>query len=1164
MTLTTDTTAGAATQGGGADVSAEAIRAQVAEALGIDASEIDDDVDLVSLGLDSLRLMTLTNAWRKAGIKVHFSTLVLDPTVSAISQVLETAPRRQPKAPPPEPATAPSASATPDTSDEFGLATMQHAYWVGRDGGQSLGGVAAHLYAEFDGYGIDADRFGAAVCDLVHRHPMLRAAITDDGTQVIKPDAPQAFTLVDLRNADADEADVRLAELRDSKSHQLMEVAAGQVIDVTLTLLPEGRHRVHVDVDMLAADALSYRRLLDDLAALYRGEALPGIDYTFREYLAQHTIDEATHAADRAWWQDKIADLPEPATLPTIAETERAEPNRSIRLARAFDADAKQALIAAGRSRGITTAVALAAVFSDVVARWSTQQRFLLNVPLFDRQQLHPDVDGVVGDFTNSLLIDADMRADEPLAARARRLQSELHTSGTHSGYTGLDVLRDLGRARGGAVTASVVFTSGLDLGEVFSPRVTELLGSPVWIISQGPQVDLDAQIVEYDGGFLVNWDLRRDALPDGVAEVMFERFCETLDELSARPDCWDELVGADIPQAQRQVRERTNDTGTPGPARTLHGNFFATAAAEPDRVALLSGDPNALESITYGQLAGRALEVAGNLIAAGVRPGDTVGILLPKGPEQIVAVLAVHAAGAHYLPINVEQPSARRRRILQRGGVAVVLTDTARDLNDDVRQVFVSGTDAAPIAAPVPVDANDLAYVLFTSGSTGEPKGVELTHAAAAATIDAIAGEFGIGADDRTIGLSALDFDLSVYDIFAPLSVGGAVVAVAEADKRDAQVWSELIHNGGVTVVNAAPGLIGMIADTATPQQLSGVRIVITGGDRVPAALAHRLRSAVPGLRFAGLGGTTETAIHSTICEVTDDFPESEAAVGYGIPLRGVQCRVVNASGQDCPDWVVGELWIGGTGVARGYRGDAERTADRFVTHGGVRWYRTGDLARYRPDGTLDFFGRSDHQVKVRGHRIELGEVEAALIGLAPVTEAVAFLAPNGQLAAAVCGDVTGDGLVSALGEVLPPYMIPSTITVLETMPLTGNGKLDRAAIGRAVELSDPAAYVAPETTVEAAIEYVMAQVIGAKRFGVETDFFDAGGDSILATGLTARLRGLLALPRFRVSDVFSHRTARGIAEHLAAAEDAARVEQVAQILLEVAGVPSPSAAAR
>jgi len=1162
MTLATETTTGAP----GDDVSADAIRAQVADALGIDASEIDDDVDLVSLGLDSLRLMTLTNSWRKAGIKVHFSALVLDPTVAAISQILETAPRRQPKAQrsQPEPAATPAVSGTPEAATEFGLATMQHAYWVGRDGGQSLGGVAAHLYAEFDGGGIDARRFESAVRDLVGRHPMLRASITDDGTQVIKPNAPQAFTMVDLRNAGVDEAATRLEELRDSKSHQLMDVAAGQVIDVTLTLLPDDRHRVHVDVDMLAADALSYRRLLDDLAALYRGESLPDIGYTFREYLAQHTVDDATAEADRAWWQDRIAELPDPAALPTVAETERAEPNRSIRLARTFDAAAKQALVAAARSRGITTAVALATVFSDVVARWSTQQRFLLNVPLFDRQQLHPDVDRVVGDFTNSLLIDADMRADEPLAARARRLQSELHTSGTHSGYTGLDVLRDLGRARGGAVTASVVFTSGLDLGEVFSPRVTELLGSPVWIISQGPQVDLDAQIVEYDGGFLVNWDLRRDALPDGVADVMFQRFCDTLDELSARPDSWDEHVGASVPVPQQQVRARVNDTGTAGPARTLHGNFFAIAAAELDRIALLGGDPDALETTTYGRLAERALQVAGGLIAAGVQPGDTVGLLLPKGPDQVVAVLAVHAAGAHYLPINVEQPAARRERILHRGGVMVVLTDETRDLNTVVRQVLVADTDAEPIAAPVPVNPDDLAYVLFTSGSTGEPKGVELTHAAAAATIDAIAAEFGIGADDRTIALSALDFDLSVYDIFAPLSVGGAVVAVAEAGKRDAQVWSELVHRGGVTVVNAAPGLIGMLADIATAQQLSSIRTVITGGDRVPAALAHRLRSTVPGLRFAGLGGTTETAIHSTICEVTDEFPVSESAVGYGVPLAGVQCRVVNASGQDCPDWVVGELWIGGSGVARGYRGDPDRTADRFVTHDGIRWYRTGDLARYRPDGTLDFFGRSDHQVKVRGHRIELGEVEAALIGLPTVREAVAFVASSGQLAAAVCADVTADDVVADLGELLPPYMVPSNVTVLGALPLTGNGKLDRAAIARTVALSDPAAYVAPESTVEAAIEYVMAQVLGAERFGVLTDFFDAGGDSILATGLTARLRGLLALPRFRVSDVFSQRTARGIAEYLHASDDADRIAQVAEILLEVAGVQPPAAAVR
>lgn len=1139
--------------------SLEDVRALVADAVGVPAHEIADNDDLVSLGLDSLRLLNLTNLWRKEGIKVHFSTLVLEPTVAAIAATLDAADRRPPKKKPvPQ---EPSAS----TDESFGLATMQHAYWIGRDSEQSLGGVAAHLYAEFDGEGVDAQRLDRAVDALIARHPMLRVAFTDDGTQIVGPAAKRGLTVVDLRAHDADAIAARLEELRDTKSHQLMDVRNGQVIDVTLTLLPQGRNRIHVDVDMLAADAMSYRRVLDDLAAFYvsdtSDEAAAGlapIGYTFREYLSNRTIDESTHLADRAWWHDKMLNLPDTPSLPFVAETERAEPNRSFRLAHTFDTAAKEALIAAARGRGITTAVALATVFAGSVARWSTQQRFLLNVPLFDRDPIHPDVDKVVGDFTNSLLIDADMRADESLAARARRLQNELHTSATHSSYVGLDVLRDLGRVRGGAVTPSVVFTSGLDLGEVFSERVSATFGKAVWIISQGPQVDLDAQIVEFDGGFLVNWDVRRDALPADVASVMFERFCETLDSLAAQPDTWDELVGGALPAAQREVRNRVNATvGARAalPPRTLHHSFFATAVESPDRVAAHTA---AGDELTYRQLADQALALAGDLAAEGVSPGDTVGIIAPKGVNQLSSVLAILAAGGHYLPISVDQPEVRRGRILQRGNVSVVISDQGPtvDRATTVIDPTPHARRASPLAGPVDTSPDSLAYVLFTSGSTGEPKGVEVSHRAAANTIDAINAEFGIGADSRTLAVSALDFDLSVFDVFSPLSVGGAIAVVDEAARRDAIAWAELVEKAGVTVINAAPGLIGMLVESASASQLATVATVITGGDRVPTQLAQQWRTLVPSVRFAGLGGTTETAIHSTICEVTDDFDPTETAVGYGTPLAGVQCRVVNASGQDCPDWVIGELWIGGASVAQGYRNDQERTADRFVTVDDVRWYRTGDLARYRPDGSLDFFGRSDHQVKVRGHRIELGEVESALMGLAGITAAVVSVTQAGHLGATVAGTADDEVIRTHLSQHLPAYMIPDRIVILDAMPLTANGKLDRAAVGRLHQAGDAVEYVAPATALETAIEYITGQVLGQPNLGVTTDFFDAGGDSILATSLTARLRGLLALQQFRVSDVFAGRTVRAIADRLSKADDAVRVEQVAQIFLEVAGV--------
>ncbi|KAA0021544.1 non-ribosomal peptide synthetase [Antrihabitans cavernicola] len=1135
------------------------LRKVVATEIELAPEAVGYDDDLVSLGMHSMKLMRLAATWRKQGYDVRSSALALEPTVDAWAKLLAAGRV--------ETESVAVDSAPTDASAEFDLATMQHAYWVGRRQDQSLGGVAAHLFVEFDGTGLQVDRMQRAVTRLVRRHEMLRAQFLDSGTQRILPEpAVPVFDAIDLTASDS--VAPELERIRQDKSHQRMDVSAGKVVDITVTLLPDGRHRLHLDVDMLAADAQSYRRILDDLAALYESDddALDPIGFTFRDYLVEKKRSAPDNSADQTWWDNKIGALPDIPSLPVVPESDRRDPSRSIRLHHRFDSAARAQLAKAAHGNGVTPAVALATVFGEVIARWSAQQRFLLNVPLFAREPLHGDIDQVVGDFTNSVLVDVDARETESTVTRAKRLQRELHTCAAHSNYEGLDVLRDLGRLRGGAVTPSVVFTSGLDLGELFSDRVTQVFGEPVWILSQGPQVDLDAQVVELDGGLLVNWDVRRDALPAGVAEAMFDEFTRLLDALVEPGADWTADLSVPLPLAQRQARANVNDTAAELKERTLHDAFFALAQQNPDLPALLW---RAGGGSTYGELSAQARAVAQSLIDSGVQSGDTVAIVVPKGRRQIPAVLGVLAAGATYLPISTDQPPTRRNKILERGGVRVALVDDATELPDDVTPVrLTEALTANPVDRVRNATPESIAYVLFTSGSTGEPKGVEVSHRAAANTVDGIDTEFGIGADDRLIGLSALEFDLSVFDIFSPLSVGGALVCVDAEIERDAMAWAELIADAKVSVVNSAPGLIGMLLDTATPKQIASVRLVLTGGDRVKTELGQRLRAAVPGSRFVGLGGTTETAIHSTVCELTDEFPAEWSSVPYGTPLPNVAMRVVNSRGEDAPDWVVGELWIGGASVADGYRGDPERTLDRFVERDGIRWYRTGDLARYLPGGIVDFLGRADHQVKIRGYRVELGEVEAALTALPGVRESVALVTESGRLAAAVTGSVQIDRIDDRLRDVLPAHMIPDVVEILDTIPLTGNGKLDRAAVCRTIGsggVGPRDAYVPPATAAEAAVEYIAAQVlgvaeVGAESIGVETDFFDAGGNSILATTLTAKIRGLLAVESLGVTAVLEGRTVRRITAGLLDAETTpGRLEQVSRILLDLADVAVP-----
>lgn len=1153
-------------------LSHEEVREIVATELEVAPETVEFDEDLVRYGLHSLKLMMMAAMWRKRGFDVNPAQLALNPTVTGWTELLAT--RALATAPPTAPDVPNPAVLSPvsDDGEPFPLAAMQHAYWVGRHDGQDLGGVAAHLYAEFDGTAVDPGRLERAVRRLVDRHPMLRTRFSADGTQQTLPTAPDGiWAVIDLRDEQPEKIATELERLRDEKSHQRMDVATGHVVEFTLTLLPDNRHRLHLDMDMVTGDAVSYRRALDDLAALYRAdstEALPPIGVTFRDFVTWRSANTPPHHdTDRQWWAERIPEMPDIPTLPTVAESRRADKLRSVRYRRWLDAETKARLYDLAYRYKLTPDAVFATVFAETVAQWSSDQRFLLNLPLFNRQPLHPDIDLVVGDFTNSILLSADMRdRSDGFVGTAGRLMNEMRLASAHSAYEGLDVLRDLGRARNNPVTASVVYTSALHLGELFSDDSLDVFGDSVWVLSQGPQVNLDAQALELNGGILLNWDFRRDAFVGGVIDEMFARFCRLLELLAGSENAWRQPLPAELPEAALGTREQINATADGTAPRTLHGAFFELMSRAPERIALRCDGGQA--TISYGELGRQALAIANTLRSRDVGEGELVAVALTSRRRQVAAVLGVLAAGAGYLPLSSDQPLARRRRILADSAARHVLVDNDQHGLDDVVPVeFDSAIQAPGMASPVDVEPNALAYVLYTSGSTGEPKGVEVSHAAAANTVDALCVRFGIGANDRLLALSGLEFDLSVFDIFASLSVGGSLVCLEPRSERDARDWIDAIAATGVSVLNSAPGLVAMLCAAADdPERIRSLCLVLTGGDKVGMKLAHSMRALVPGLRFVGLGGATEAAIHSTVYEVTEETPADWAIVPYGRPLANVQCRVVNERGDDCPDWVAGELLIGGRSIAEGYRGDAERTAQRFIEWEGTRWYRTGDLARYRPDGALDFLGRRDHQVKIRGHRVELGEVEAALESHERVRSAVAALVgeANPRLFAAVCVDggasFEADEFGSLAAQLLPEPMVPEFVGVRTELPLTSNGKLDRAAVTADLAcLVDERTHdvVPAATALEAALEYIAGEILGVGNPGVETDFFELGGNSILVTTFVAKVRGLLQVDDVRMTDVFDTRTVRALADLLTERDGAnGQLLRVAGMFLEVAEI--------
>jgi amino acid adenylation domain-containing protein len=1085
----------------------ESLRDAVAALLGERGANLSVDDDLIGRGADSLTIIRLATAWRRQGVELSFADLLERPTLSAwwslIAARIASTKEHTPSS---------ADDADVDESAPFDLTPMQQAYGIGGRDDQVLGSMTAHYYVEIDGTDIHPDRLERSVKAVAARHGMLRVRFLPDGRQQIMPQTPwRGVTIHDLRERTADDVAECLRRMRAELSHRRLAVDRGEVFDVQLSVLPGGATRVHVDTTMLVCDARSFQIILDDLSHSYRtSDPLPRVGYSFPRYLAERSRRRAsTFPRDQEYWRSCIADLPDGPALPLAVSPAVLRGAQMMRRSRFIAPEQKQLLMQAAREHRLSLPVVLMTAFAEAIGAWSSEPRFLLNVPVFDRDEWDPAIGQLVGDFTNVVLLDVDIGAELPFDERARRIHARLVEHAARATYSGVEVIRDLARQRPGqGIVAPVVFTSVIGMGELFTPEFRDCFGTPVWVSSETPQVWLDHQIIESDGGLLLNFEFVEQLFPKGLIEAFIEGYGRIVDWLRRGSDHWRTPVPDLLPEAQRAVRDGANATAGPAPDGLLHTRFFEHAAAQPDCVALAWGDDGEL---SYLALAEKALSIAAALVERGVGPGAVVGVNAPRGVNQVAAALGVLAAGNTLLPLSIDQPANRRALILESARASAILTEALDQAWPDGPVVIAieAALQSAPLVAPRPTSSDDVAYVIYTSGSTGIPKGVEVAHRAALNTIHDINERFGVTREAKVLAVSSLDFDLAIYDIFGLLSAGGALVLIDEDDRRDARRWLQLTTRRGVTIWNSVPALLDMLLIAAeSANVLLPLRLVLVSGDWVGLDLPGRLERCTSSCRFVALGGASEASIWSNCFEVDRVSPHWRS-IPYGFPLRNQNFRIVDRRGRDCPDFVPGELWIGGLGVARGYRNEPTLTAQQFVAWNGERWYRTGDRGCYWPDGTIEFLGRTDLQVKVRGHRIELHEIEAVLLTHPQVAKAVAIVVtqPVGLIAAAVvprADAIDIRQLQAFAAERLPAYMVPHRILFFDALPVTANGKIDRRALEalasqpNAAEREEPCA-----TATEVQVAALWSEFLKVSHIGRGDEFFALGGDSLLATRL-------------------------------------------------------------
>jgi len=945
-------------------------------------------------GHSLLAIRLLFQIRRQLGIELHLRALFKAPTIAELAVAISRQRAGRGEDAPP-PATLPAIVPDPGRRyDPFPLNDVQQAYWVGRSNAVELGGVATHSYTELESLNLELPRMIQALRLLIARHDTLRVVLLPDGYQRILADPPPYHPpVIDLRCLDEQARESQLELIREEMSHQVLEGERWPLFDIRFSLLDGGRIRLHLSQDALIQDAWSSTRLDREFFLFYTrpGVALPPLDLSFRDYVLAEVALQKTELYRRSqeyWWK-RLDTLPKAPELPFAQDPSTLRHPRFSRWSSELDPESWSRLKAQAARAGLSPTGILLAAYADILSLWSRNLRFTINLTVFNRLPLHPQVNDIIGNFTSVNLLEVDYcHPEHSFEVRARRLQEQLWEDMDHRWMSGIRVLRELARRQGGAPRAlmPVVLTSTLGQDTGLPDDLQDALQLDlVYSITQTPQVWLDNQLGESRGVLRIHWDAIRELFPDGLVDDMFDSYCRLLRRLSEEDDLWSRSGRPWLPESHLQRIAESNATAVPIPeGELLYSAFERQAAARPEAPAVLTAE---LE-LSYGRLDAWSGALARLLHEQGACRDRPIAIVMEKGWEQIVAALAVLRAGAPYLPVSADLPRQRIRQLLEQAAVDLALIQPwLRDVCDwpeGLRPLVVeaAGLDGPPLLPEAGGPGSEsLAYVLFTSGSTGVPKGVMLEHRAPLNTVLDVSRRFQVGPEDRVLALSSLSFDLSVYDLFGLLAAGGGIVLPEARALRDPARWAELIREHRVTVWNSVPALMEMVVDHAANRRgidLGSLRLVLLSGDWIPVSLPDRVRALIPGVQVVSLGGPTEASIWQAVHPIGEVDPEWKS-IPYGLPLANHHIYVLDDLAEMRPLWATGELYIGGAGLARGYYRDEERTQASFFHHPslGERLYRSGDLGHYLPDGRLEILGRTDAQVKIRGHRIELGEIE-------------------------------------------------------------------------------------------------------------------------------------------------------------------------------------------
>ncbi|EAR21796.1 amino acid adenylation domain-containing protein [Nitrococcus mobilis] len=987
---------------------------------------------------------------------------------------------------------------------------------------------------------LDIGALGKAFDFLVKRHEVLRTTFhraSGEVIQTVQLPAPIELDREDLGEACArvEERERRVIELAEAEAGGAFDLERGPLLRVRLLRLGAREHVLLVTLHHIVCDAWSMEVLVEEFARAYaayrQGEApeLAALPIQYADYaLWQRQWMEAGEGERQlAYWRAQLGEHHPVLELPTDRARRAVPSERGRRYDFALEAELVQRLRALARAHEVTLPMLLLAAFKVLLYRYTGQGDLRVGVPIANRHRV--ETEGLIGFFVNTQVwrtpLDGGVRVVELLG----RVRETALGAQAHQDLPFEQLVEALQPAR--SLSHNPLFQVMYNHQARSAAASIELPGLRIEALSRevgSTQFDLTLDTLEEGGGLSAALTYRTELFDHATVARLAGHWCELLRAMLADPE---RRVGElpMLPKAERfELLAGWNATECVYPFDRGYVGLFERRAHEvPERVAAVFG----ATELSYGELNCRANRLARWLRAAGVGTDSVVGVCLEREPALLVALLAIHKAGGAYLPIDPALPRARNAYVLEHAAAVLVLTREALRpaLQGAERVTALEGLDKTLAELSdrdldLPVHPRQLAYVLYTSGSTGRPKGVQVEREAFVNFLHAMQDRIRLGSDDRLLAVTTLSFDIAGLELFLPLVQGACVVVARREQALEPAALLGLMQRHGITLMQATPATWQMLVEHEAAAW-AGLR-VLCGGEALRGELAGRLLAR--GVRLLNVYGPTETTVWSTAWPVEC---VDAAVIPIGRPIANTRLYVLDARLEPVPPGVVGELYIGGAGLARGYAQGPALSAAAFVPNPfpkaglagagpGSRLYRTGDLARWRADGVLEYVGRIDHQVKLRGFRVELAEIEVALESLPAVREAVvtAREAPSGKRLVGYVVPTVAPGraglteeLQAQLKEALPEYMVPAQLVVLEKLPLTPNGKLDRKALPEPEWESR--VYVAPQTELELQLASIWQELLGVKRISMTDDFFALGGHSLLATQAVSRTRKALEI---------------------------------------------------